>query len=225
MRILIACAKQWFFESEKTAEFLGLDTVWVSNPKELNEQLLNGLEPRFIFFPHWNWKVSKEVYENYLCVVFHIAPLPFGRGGSPIQNLILRGFKEAPLNALIMDADLDAGDILLREVISLDGKLSEILSRAAVVIQKQIVQITKEDLNPMPQSGKFTTFRRLSDEDNQICLENMTLAKVYDHIRMLDAPDYPKAFLEAAGFRLEFSDAVMSETSIDAKVKISKRNT
>ena len=45
-------------------------------------------------------------------IVFHTAPLPYGRGGSPIQNLIVRGhISPAPVCALKMVSGLDEGPI------------------------------------------------------------------------------------------------------------------
>lgn len=222
MTILIATSKQWFFDCEKTQEFSDLDTKWVSNPEELSDLLLAGVKPDFICFPHWNWKVTKDVYERFLCVVFHVAPLPFGRGGSPIQNLILRGVTEAPVNALIMGSKLDAGDILLQENISLEGKLSDIFSRIAKVVQRQIVLISKGSFKQTPQTGESTIFRRLSEADNQILHNDHTLISTYDRIRMVDAPEYPNAFRVIEGFKLEFYDASLRDAHIEAKVKISK---
>ena len=222
MKILIASSKQWFNACEKTREFLELDAVWVSNPENLNNVLSEGLVPEIIFFPHWNWIVSKDIYTKFRCVVFHVAPLPYGRGGSPIQNLILRGITEAPVNALMMGEELDAGDILLQEMISLEGKLSEIFLRIGNVVQNQIVQISKGNYTARPQIGVPTYFRRLSNMDNQILTDCVSLSSIYDRIRMVDAPEYPKAFCAVESFRLEFSDAILREDGLTAKVRITK---
>ncbi len=34
--------------------------------------------------------MPREIFENWACVVFHMTDLPYGRGGSPLQNLIVR---------------------------------------------------------------------------------------------------------------------------------------
>ena len=41
-----------------------------------------------IFIPHWSFIIPKEIYQNFECILFHMTDLPFGRGGSPLQNLI-----------------------------------------------------------------------------------------------------------------------------------------
>lgn len=40
--------------------------------------------------------------------------LPYGRGGSPVQNLILNGHKKTIISALNVTKDLDAGDVYLK---------------------------------------------------------------------------------------------------------------
>jgi len=68
--------------------------IWhfVKTPDELNN-LLEIITPRYIFFPHWSWIVSDEIIEEYECICFHMTDLPFGRGGSPLQNLIIQGYE------------------------------------------------------------------------------------------------------------------------------------
>ena len=41
--------------------------------------------------------------------------LPFGRGGSPLQNLIVRGFEETMTSAIKVTKGIDTGDIYLKE--------------------------------------------------------------------------------------------------------------
>ncbi|HEE8995621.1 TPA: hypothetical protein R2H68_001640, partial [Campylobacter jejuni] len=72
------------------------------------------INPKYIFFPHWSFIIPDEIYQNYECIVFHMSDLPFGRGGSPLQNLILQNIKKTKISALKVCKDLDAGDIYLK---------------------------------------------------------------------------------------------------------------
>src|SRR5699024_5051687 len=58
--------------------------------------------PRCLFFPHWSFRVPAEVTSRFECVCFHMTDLPYGRGGSPLQNLISSGHDETMLTALRM---------------------------------------------------------------------------------------------------------------------------
>ena len=89
---VVASSKSWFKEHSKSSEYKNLSIYEISTKKDLNLSKLEDINPRYIFFPHWNWKIEPEIYLRYECVVFHTAPLPYGRGGSPIQNLIINGF-------------------------------------------------------------------------------------------------------------------------------------
>jgi len=40
--------------------------------------------------------------------------LPFGRGGSPLQNLIERGIKKTKISAIKVDGGIDTGDIFFK---------------------------------------------------------------------------------------------------------------
>ena len=59
--------------------------------------------------------IPKKIYSNYDCIVFHMTDLPYGRGGSPLQNLIVRGHKETKISALNVQSGLDTGDIYLKK--------------------------------------------------------------------------------------------------------------
>ena len=46
--------------------------------------------------------------------------------------------------------------------------------------------------------------------------------KLYDFLRMLDAPDYPNAFIEFKKFKFVFNDVKFNSKKIKAKVQIFK---
>src|SRR5690349_23344827 len=64
---------------------------YVGTPEELSFETVRQVNPRYLFFLHWSWKVPTEIVKEFECVCFHMTDVPYGRGGSPLQNLILRG--------------------------------------------------------------------------------------------------------------------------------------
>ena len=64
--------------------------------------------------------------------------LPFGRGGSPLQNLIKNRFSETVITAIECSKEIDAGDIYLKEKLSLNGSAEEIFLRANIIIKRMI---------------------------------------------------------------------------------------
>jgi methionyl-tRNA formyltransferase len=194
----------------------------VRGKEELNFSTLSKFNPNYIFCPHWSWKIPAEVFENFECVIFHMTDLPYGRGGSPLQNLIARGIYETQLTALRCVDEMDAGPIYLKTPLSLFGSAEEILLRASQLTLEMISRILKERPEPRPQSGEPTIFYRRSPQDGDISSLN-TLERVFDFIRMLDGDGYPLAFFENEYFKFEFSRASLKEDCILADVKISRK--
>jgi methionyl-tRNA formyltransferase len=189
---------------------------------ELDIEALRKIMPNYIFFPHWSWKVPQEIYEEFECVIFHMTDLPFGRGGSPLQNLVVRGISETQLTALQCVSEMDAGPIYMKLPMSLYGTAEEILMRASGLIEKMIEQILTNRTLPTPQVGEPTIFRRRTPQDgNMACVT--TLEQIFDYIRMLDADGYSPAFIETEHFRLEFERASLKPDCVVADVKILRR--
>tara|TARA_R110002126_G_scaffold10245_63_gene46693 strand:+ start:441 stop:1139 length:699 start_codon:yes stop_codon:yes gene_type:complete len=204
---LVATVKSWNIEAfqQHTADLPG-SWYLITGPEQLTGDYLAQLQPDYIFFPHWSWKVPAEITRNYPCVCFHMTDLPFGRGGSPLQNLILAGFEQTQLTALQMTDELDAGPVYGKMPLTLDGTAQQIMRRAAPLVYQLITQIISKQLAPQPQQGNVTYFNRRTPAQSQLPAA-LTATQLYDFIRMLDGEGYPPAYIEHGGWRLEFSEA------------------
>jgi methionyl-tRNA formyltransferase len=216
---VVASSKDWFQEHPKTREYSSLNIIEIKTKNELNLELLETINPRYIFFPHWNWRVDSEIFERYECVVFHTSPLPFGRGGSPIQNLILRNIEKAPVCALRMTEILDGGPIYDSIEVSLDGTITKIFSKIAVCVEKLIIKICQKNIKPKEQSGDVVTFNRLTYADNELSSE-YTIKQLYDRIRMVDGLDYQRAYINFGKNKIEFTEAHLDKNCLIAKIKM-----
>jgi methionyl-tRNA formyltransferase len=216
---VVASSKDWYIEYPKSKEYDDLNIFEIKTKADLNLELLEKINPRYIFFPHWNWKVDSEIFERYECVVFHTAPLPFGRGGSPIQNLILRNIEKTPVCALRMTEILDGGPIYDSIEVSLDGTITDIFSKIAVCIEKIIIKICRENIEPKKQSGDVVTFNRLTYADNELKSE-YSIKELYDRIRMVDGLDYQRAYINFGKNKIEFTEAHLDKNCLIAKIKI-----
>lgn len=149
--------------------------------------------------------------------------LPFGRGGSPLQNLIVRGYRDTKLSAIRCVRELDAGDIYLKRDLSLLGSAEEIFLRAAELMLEMMVEIIQKDIVPVPQKGEAVIFKRRKPEDGDISgLES--LPDVFNYIRMLDAEGYPRAFLNIGRLHIEFDRASLKDGHIVADARILMRD-
>lgn len=215
----LASSKPWNYSIfEDLQSYQHEKWIWIDNPDSLDEQL-KLYKPCKIFFAHWNWKVSNSIIEEIDCICFHMTDLPYGRGGSPLQNLIIEGNAKTKMSALRMTAEIDGGPIYAKKDLDLHGSARSIFYRARKLIYELIVSIIEDELQPVSQHGEVTMFKRRTPDMS--ALQNIkTLNGLYDHIRMLDAPTYPLAFLEVGAFRFEFSDAEIDGECISAKVNI-----
>jgi len=219
MRLLVCNSKNWFKLNAEISKHHYVKELF--RKEDLTPELIDELRPDYIFFVHWNWVVGKEIHENNECVVFHTAPLPYGRGGSPIQNLIMQGFDSSPVCAIKMTSELDAGPIYSSLDVGLDGSLSSIFSRINEAINALIIEIITNKPLPIPQSGELHVFKRLTENDNEIP-ERLSLKEIFDRVRMVDHPDYPNAFIKFGDLKLEFSNASLENASLELTCKIKK---
>lgn len=199
------------------------DFVLISEPEELTVSKLNSIKPKFIFFPHWSNHIESDIYEKYECVIFHMTDLPYGRGGSPLQNLISQGIYETKISAIRCVEEMDAGPIYMKKALNLNGAAEEIFLRASNVIEDMIVNILHESPEPIPQKGTPSVFKRRISEDGDLGNMN-SLEQAFDLIRMLDADGYPNAFLNVGPFKLEFTRASQKTDQVLADVRISLAN-
>jgi len=219
-RYIVAGCKAW--NRRTFDEILSkLEGEWhyVGDEAQLSPQNIKELRPCYIFFLHWSWKVPAEILDDIECVCFHMTDVPYGRGGSPLQNLIVRGHKDTKLTALRMTSEFDAGPVYLKRNLSLRGGAEEIYLRAGVLSADMIKHIVKDDIQPLPQTGEAVNFRRRKPEESRIAKFD-SLEQLHDFIRMLDAEGYPRAFLSHAGYRFEFSRSALYDGRIVADVQI-----
>lgn len=194
----------------------------IEDPSGFTPERLARLAPRYVFLPHWSYIIPPDIHEQFECVIFHMTDLPFGRGGSPLQNLISRGIYETKLSALRCVRELDAGPIYLKRALSLHGNAEEIYLRGAELVREMIVEIVRNHPQPHPQAGEAVCFARRRPAQSNIA-EFSDLRQVFDYIRMLDAEGYPPAYIEIGGLRLEFSRAALKSGEIIADVRIRER--
>lgn len=195
----------------------------ISQKEDFTVERIGSISPVKIFIPHWSYIIPSAIFERYECIVFHMTDLPYGRGGSPLQNLIVRGLTATKLSALRVEVGLDTGPVYLKMDLSLSGTAEEIFVRVNKLVGKMIVEIIQNNLQPVPQEGDPVVFKRRKPEQSDMSgLEK--LEEIFDYIRMLDADGYPHAYIEKGEFGYEFTRAsIKADGSIVADVKITKK--
>ena len=127
MDIIIAYNRPWCENLARSikAKVKNVNIHEIQAKKELTVEIVRRINPKFIFFPHWSYMIPKNIYNSYNCIIFHMTDLPYGRGGSPLQNLIVRGFKTTMISAIKCVKEIDAGPIYQKKPLSLEGSLGK----------------------------------------------------------------------------------------------------
>jgi methionyl-tRNA formyltransferase len=221
MRIMIATLKSWNVKKAEQIKEIYKDrheVMIITTKDELESELVPEFMPDYIFFPHWSYIIPEHIFMNYKCVVFHMTDLPYGRGGSPLQNLIVRGFKETKISAIRVVKELDAGPVYMKEPLSLEGSAEDIFKRAAdVEFEVMIPRFFEECPVEKQQEGTPVIFKRRTPQESEI-RGDFGKENVYDYIRMLDAEGYPHAYIDYGMYRLEFTGAEWDGEDVSAKV-------
>ncbi len=207
---LLEKLKKRFFESE---------WILIQNEESFTKEEISKKKPKKIFIPHWSNKISEEIYSNYECVLFHMTDLPYGRGGSPLQNLILRGHKKTKISAIKVVGGLDEGPVYLKNDLDLLGTAKEIFLKSSEVIFEMICEIIEKKPTPKPQEGQPVIFKRRKPDESRISKLN-EIDKIYDYIRMLDCEGYPNAYIELNGIKYEFRNVKKTHNNLEANVRI-----
>jgi methionyl-tRNA formyltransferase len=194
----------------------------LAQPSDFTFESLTRINPKKVFIPHWSYIIPESIYNRWECIVFHMTDLPYGRGGSPLQNLIVHKKLETKITALRVEKGIDTGPIYLKKPLSLEGSAKEIFQRSSPIIKAMVEEIIAQALIPEAQQGEVVEFKRRKPEDGN--LENLeTLLEVYNYIRMLDCEGYPNAFLETLHFKIDFRSAQITDDGIEANVRITKK--
>ncbi len=217
---VVAGRHAWNREAfEDRAQDLPGRWVFLADKGELTEARLAELDPRYVFFLHWSWIVPAAITQRWECVCFHMTDVPFGRGGSPLQNLILRGLTETKLTALRMCDELDAGPVYAKVPLSLAGRAEDVYRRASEASLELARELAATEPEPVPQEGEVVLFERRRPEQSELPTD-ADARQLYDFIRMLDADGYPRAFVRRGDVRLELSDAELDGDRVLAQVTI-----
>src|SRR3990172_1293051 len=144
MVYVIATSRAWYEQLPiNLAKRTGKQFVLITRRENLTVERLQEIGPRYIFITHWSYIIPASICDAFESVIFHMTDLPFGRGGSPLQNLIARRIYDTKISALRCDAGVDAGPIYMKEPLSLYGTAEEISQRAAKIIENMIVSIVE----------------------------------------------------------------------------------
>jgi len=172
--------------------------------EDYDESIIDEYNPDIILWYGWSWIVPEKVINKYTSLCLHPSPLPQFRGGSPIQNQIIRNIKISAVSIFKMGNGIDNGDVIDQVPLSLLGDIPAIFTRMTDIgftsTYKIITQLERgEQLKLYKQNEDIATeYKRRKPSQSEITideLQNNTVEHIHNKIRMLTGP-YPSAYIK-----------------------------
>lgn len=216
MRIACIGYRDWAIQIYKElSRTLDHEFLLIQSEEEYKDQTIRDYQPDLVLFYGWSRIVRREIVKQFTCLMLHPSRLPEYRGGSPIQNQIIRGVEESAVTILVMDEGIDTGPIVAQAALSLLGSIDDIFHRISKIGYELTCKLIAEGLDPVEQDhAAATEFKRRSPSESEITkaeLMNASSLYLYNKIRMLQSP-YPNAFIRTSdGKKLYIIDAWIAD--------------
>ncbi len=188
---------------------------------EVKERLL-ALKPDLFVVVAFGHKLSQEILDipRLYPINIHASLLPSHRGSSPIQTAILNLDKESGVTTMVMDKDLDTGDMLLTSTTPIhdDDTGQDLHDRLAVMgadlIIKTLDAITEDRLPRTPQDHDRATHAPMLKKSDGRIDWTLTPEKISAVVRAMTP--WPGAFTFIKGKRIKIFRVTPNETRSDA---------
>lgn len=140
--------------------------------------------------------LRKNILELAPCGIynFHASILPKYRGASPIESAILNGETETGVTLMEIVPEMDAGDIVDTEKITIDREENSIdiykkLSKACVpLITRNILNLLNGTVVKEKQDGSLATFtKKLTKDDMRLNFQNSSATSLFNQTRAFAA--------------------------------------
>tara|TARA_B100001121_G_C18432619_1_gene499941 strand:+ start:13 stop:663 length:651 start_codon:yes stop_codon:yes gene_type:complete len=171
----------------------------IKKNENLKLEEIKKFNPDLILFYGWSKKVNINIITKYKSYMLHPSNLPKFRGGSPIQNQIIRGITKTKLTLFRMNGILDGGNILKKIPISLDGNINNIFEEIyekGLLMTKELLKNRLKEKKQILKLGSI--YKRRKEAESEITLKEIKTKSsvyLYNKIRMLTDP-YPNAFIK-----------------------------
>ncbi len=117
--------------------------------------------------------IPEVIYKNWHSLNVHPSKLPQYRGPSPLQSALLNGDAQTAVTIMLIDQEMDAGDIVYQEEINIDQNenLQSLHDRTAEIGASLMVNALRADLEKIRKAqdhSKATKCKKIKKEDSQI---------------------------------------------------------
>ena len=156
----------------------------ILEPEKFDEKTISSLKsqkPDLIIVASYGKILPKTVLDlpGFGAINVHPSLLPKFRGPSPIQNTILDGVSKTGVTLILMNEEIDAGDIISQKEFTLSPQETypKVLEKASVVSAKLLLETlprwVERKIKPLKQNENQATYCQLIERnDGKIIWEN-----------------------------------------------------
>lgn len=167
--------------------------IKLKNNDEMIETI-KAYEPDFIIVVAFGQILTKAVLDipKYGCINLHASLLPKYRGAAPINWCIINGEKETGNTTMLMDVGIDTGDMLLKQYIPLDdkitaGELHDMLSKdGAQLLVDSIDGLVNKSIIPEKQQDSLSNYAPMLNKNLAEINWNKSSKEIHNLIRGLN---------------------------------------
>jgi methionyl-tRNA formyltransferase len=177
------------------------------NPKNINSYKtflwIKKFDPDLIILCGYSNNILKKKlldYPNYGAINLHASPLPFYRGGSPLNWMIINNLKKIGISIIKADDGIDTGDILDQKFFKFSQKkdINDLIKKVNSYYPSMLVNVLKKIkqnnlFKKSQKNRKFSFYPKRKPEDGLINFKEMTSLKIYNYCRALKDP-FPGAY-------------------------------
>lgn len=199
-----------------------LQPIKLKNNSEMIE-LIKGYKPDFIIVVAFGQILPKDILDipKYGCINLHASLLPKYRGAAPINWCIINGELESGNTTMLMDIGLDTGDMLLKQTITLDdkitaGELHDILSdNGAKLLIESIEGLVNETIIPVKQDDSLSNYAPMLNKNLAEIDWNKSSKEIHNLIRGLNPRPVTYTYYKGITMKIYESELVDKNSNLE----------
>ena len=211
------------------------------NPKNINNKRIQlkirKINPDIMILVGYSQNIlSEETFKipKFGTINLHASPLPYYRGGSPLNWMIINGEKKIGISIIQVDTGIDTGPILAQKFFKLSPNetINKLVKRVnklyPILLRKTLNKINKLQIKKIIQNrNEGTYFPKRKPEDGQIKFNTHTSSEIYRLVRALQYP-YPGAYFYYKKNKIQIYQVAINKTDFCAIpgtiIKFNKNN-
>ena len=199
------------------------------NPKNINNKRIQlkikKINPDIMILVGYSQNIlSEETFKipKFGTINLHASPLPYYRGGSPLNWMIINGEKEIGISIIQVDNGIDTGPILAQKFFKLSSNetINKLIRRVnkfyPILLRKTLKKINKLQIKKIIQNrNKGTYFPKRKPEDGEIKFNIHTSLNIDRLVRALQYP-YPGAYFYYKKIKIYIYQVTINKTDFSA---------